>query len=344
MKKKILAILAVIFVASIFTCTVSAHYDTAYWHEERKTQTRSGWMDWIPDNRKVSELSLPGTHDTMAYASNLFGGDITRTQTMNLRQQLDSGIRVLDIRLKYTSESQLDNYHGIVYLGTQFEDVLRPVKDFLASNPTEAVFIRVKQENSSVSDTQMKKAFDYYYNRYKNIFYTGGQTNPTFGQLRGKIVLLSDVASLHSYGIPYRSMNIQDSYSLSTNWDLYSKWEKIKSQLVNSNNRNNTNQIYANYLSASGGSFPYFVASGHSSPGTSAPRLSTALTHPGFAGYYPDFPRDNRFLWFATIYFEGTNTLTANYLNNNNVKYAGIVMADFPGERLINAIIQCNRR
>jgi 1-phosphatidylinositol phosphodiesterase len=162
-------------------------------------------------------------------------------------------------------------------------------------------------------------------------------------EMRGKLVLLSNVYSLHAYGISYSSLNIQDNYYLRTNWDLYNKWERIKAQINRSNAKTN-NTIYMNYLSGSGGVFPYFVASGHSSPQTSAPRLSTALTEPGFKSYYPDFPRAARIGVFATIYFEGTNTLTANYLSSKKVSYCGIVMADFPGMRLIDNIIACNLR
>lgn len=342
MKKKLISIFAVVFALAVFAGSVSAHWDSAYWNETSRTQYRAGWMNRLNDNKKLSELSIPGTHDTMAFNSNLVHS--VRTQAMNLRTQLDSGIRVLDIRVKYESSTYLSIYHGIVYLGYSLEDVLQTVQSFLQANPTEFVLLRVKQENSSASDAQMKVAFDSYYNRYKSMFYQENNYNPTVKQLRGKAVLLSDVASLHQYGIPYNNLDKQDSYHLNSNWDLYSKWEKVRVQFNKSNDNRTNSTIYMNYLSGSGGSMPYFVASGHSSPGTGADRLATALTEPGFAGWYPDFPRVNWFLCFATIAFEGTNTLTANLLNNSQTKCAGIVMADFPGERLINAVIACNDR
>ena len=48
-------------------------------------------MAAIPDDRKLSELSIPGTHDTMAK----YGGDVPECQSMTLSQQLASGIRWL---------------------------------------------------------------------------------------------------------------------------------------------------------------------------------------------------------------------------------------------------------
>ncbi|MCI8497151.1 MAG: phosphatidylinositol-specific phospholipase C [Clostridiales bacterium] len=344
MKKLLAALLAMVLTLSVMTpISVSAHKDYAYWHETSRTQTKADWMKKLSNNKRTSELSLPGTHDTMAHRSDLLGGDIARTQTMSLTDQLMSGIRVLDIRLKYENSKLLKCHHGVAYLKAEFADVLRDIKDFLKKNPSEAIFMRVSQENSNVSDQKMKEAFDYYYNQNKDLFYNGGSQNPTVGEIRGKIVLLPKVGSLYNYGIKYKSLKIQDDYYLKTNWDLYSKWEKIKNHVTESN-KSSRSQIYMNYLSGSGGSFPFFVASGHVTSGTNASRLSTGKTTPLFKNSYPDFPRTGKFLGMATISFEGTNTLAADYLNKNKIKYCGMVMADFPGSRLINSIIDCNWR
>ncbi|EMF0039992.1 phosphatidylinositol-specific phospholipase C [Enterococcus hirae] len=319
-----------------------AQSNTAYWNEGYKPQTRSGWMDWLPNGARVSQLSMPGTHDSMAWQPNLVGLDCTRTQTMSLEDQLNSGIRVIDIRVKYEGE-QFSCYHGPIYLGCDLDDVLKTITLFLKNNPTEAVFMRFSQEYSSADDNSMKQLFDKYYNRYRDLFYSGKSNNPRVGDIRGKLVLISNVLSLNQYGLNYRYFNKQDDYHLSTNWDLYSKWQKIKDQLLVANGRLLQNNIYINYLSGSGGSFPYFVASGHSSPQTWAGNLATGLTEPGFHHYYPDFPRGNWFGVFATIYFEGTNELTANFIEKNKLSYVGIIMSDFPGAKLINDIIECNR-
>ena len=99
-----------------------------------------------------------------------------------------------------------------------------------------------------------------------------------------------------------------------------------------------------NYLSGANGSFPYFVVSGHSSPGTSAPRLSTGLTTPVWKDSYPDFPRVDCFIGICTIAFEGTNILTANYIANSSYgsSIVGMVMTDFPGKRFVENIIRLN--
>lgn len=342
--KKFLALF--IAAASLAATTVSAyaHYDTAYWSDGNRSTTNTNWMQYVADSKKFSELSIPGTHDSMSYGKiPLASNDIVRNQSIDLYEQLMSGIRFIDIRVHYESPTYLTCYHGPIYLGSDFDEVLSTVQKFLSKYPTETVYMRLKQEQSSASDLEMLTVFNHYYNKYPDLFYKGGNENPTLKETRGKIFLIADVLSLETYGMSYRSLEQQDAYHLNTNWDLYSKWEKIKAQLEKSS-ANPARHGTINFLSGSGGSMPYFVASGHSSPQTGAPRLATGYTHPGFWWQYPDFPRDSWFLGIASIYFEGTNTLTADWISKNRPSYVGIVAADFPGERLINEIIACNRR
>lgn len=343
MKKKLISIFAVVFALAVFTGSVSAHWDNAYWNETDRAQYRAGWLNRVSDSRTLSQVSLPGTQVSMAYNSNLVNG--VRTQAMNLCRQLQSGIRVIDVRLKRVNAYNLLCYNGPVYLGYDLNNVFDELLGFLDQNPTEFVVLRIDQESSNASDQDFANTFyNWYYRTYERRIYKGGKQNPTVGELRGKILITSNNEQVARYGVSYKNINKQDSNYLGSNWDLYSKWDKVKAQFTNSNNGRTSGTSYMNYITGYGGAMPYFVASGHSSPGTGADRLATGLTEPGFHHYYPDFPRVNWFLCFATIAYEGLNTLTANYLNNNQIKNAGMVMADFPGERLINAIIACNDR
>jgi len=103
--------------------------------------------------------------------------------------------------------------------------------------------------------------------------------------------------------------------------------------------------FFVNYLSGAYGAFPYFVASGHITPGTAAHRLSTGLTTLTSRGKYPDFPLTDCFLKVCTISFEGTNILTHNFLGNRrDISYVGLIMMDFPGDGLISRIISLNHK
>ena len=315
----------------------------SYWHETHaKSDKFTDWMLTIDDNVKLNELSLPGTHDTMAYLDSNFFTLYTNTQSMPLEEQLKSGIRYLDIRLA-ADNNKFTIYHGDVYLGFDFDDVLRTVEKFLQEHPYESIVMRVKQEHTSVDDFEMKRRFDDYYNKYNNLFWNKNSNNPTLGEIRGKVVILADVASIDQ-GLRYSWFDIQDDYQVNTIWDLYPKWEKVKEHLDYSNNSGSP-YIAVNHLSGSGfGGLPTFVASGKVGTGTYNAQKLTGLAEPFFNGYYPDFPRVSQVGIFSSIAFQGTNELTASYINKNQLSYVGFVVADFPGERLVSEVINANYR
>ncbi|EJR28524.1 phosphatidylinositol-specific phospholipase C domain-containing protein [Bacillus cereus] len=326
-----------------FSSVAYAHDHGGYSHDSTMEYLNPDWMRSIRDDIRLNELSIPGTHDTM---SNGYGGDIAQTQSLTLQNQLSAGIRFLDIRCRYT-EGSFAIHHGPIFLHTMFGDVLDTATKFLENHPNEVILMRVKQEHSEVSDDLFNQTLRKYMDRYPGYFFDSQNrtnTNPTLKEMRGKIVLMMNAGG-SNIGLNYpHDFNIQDDYHLSTNWDLYDKWSKVKKQLNEANTSYNRGSKikFINYLSGSGGSFPYFVASGHSSPGTSAPRLATGLTTPGWSNSYPDFPRVACFIGICTIAFEGTNILTTDYIENNNLKYTGIIVADFPGQALINNVIKTN--
>ena len=83
------------------------------------------WMSGIADDRYISEINLPGTHDSMtAYCKNstdnyvkLFGipvfnaGKYAKTQSLTLPRQLNAGVRYLDLRFS-PKQGQLLLCHG----------------------------------------------------------------------------------------------------------------------------------------------------------------------------------------------------------------------------------------
>ncbi len=324
--------------------TAQAHDHSAYSHDAAISYSNADWMRAVPGGRLLRDLSVPGTHDTMTYT---VGDPITQTQSMSLTDQMNAGIRALDIRCR-----RIDNrfaiHHGIVYLHKNFDDVLLDATRFMAAHPGETLLMRVKEEHTaSNSSLSFAEIFANYANdpRYSAYFWRSTDTSPTLEAVRGKIVVMRDFGG-GTFGLPYGDdnaiFNIQDKYSVTTNWGLYDKWLNVKNQLHGAHNRQSGAKFYMNYLSASGGAMPYFIASGHVTPGTTASRLSTGLTTPAFNSYYPDFPRVSCFIGICTIAFEGSNVLTANYLGYAGLNYVGVVMADFPGRGLIEGVIRLN--
>ena len=344
----------------------AAHNDDGYYADTANLPDQSKWMARVPDSTKVVQMSIPGTHDSGSRFGLGWSGPslplglashavelLTVTQTLTISQQLNGGIRFLDIRLRH-SNNELAVHHGPIYQNAMFGDVLKEVTSFLAANPSETVLMRVKQEHTEENTTRsFQQTFRSYFDSNKRWFAKppaeGGNHDPTLGSVRGKILLLVDFPAhpIDSLGLHYHSTFNwqQDAYALHQPSDLHWKWEQVKGHLFSSE-RHGGRAI--NYLSGSMGGwmpiFPYFVASGHSSIGTGAPRLPTGLTTPGWEHNFPEFPRVDCFIGICTIAYEGTNTLTKDYINRVKPLYTGIVVADFPGAGFIKSVIDTNFR
>ena len=63
----------------------------------------TNWMRAVPDHINISELSIPGTHDSCARHNGHSLG-FAKCQDLGLREQLDKGIRFIDIRVKRTKK------------------------------------------------------------------------------------------------------------------------------------------------------------------------------------------------------------------------------------------------
>lgn len=105
-------------------------------------------MSRISDATKLDRISIPGTHDTGAR----FGGFAVECQVWTLPDQLDAGIRYLDIRCRPLTNGDFTIHHGASYQNKTFrlndDSVLPECKRFLAENPTECLIMRIKQEHS----------------------------------------------------------------------------------------------------------------------------------------------------------------------------------------------------
>jgi 1-phosphatidylinositol phosphodiesterase len=353
MKNSTRTILATAALCMVSPAAIFAGTEPGYSHESFLPLANASWMSSLPDSLKLSYMSLPGTHDTMA----AIGGDSVQTQSMDLAMQLHAGIRVLDIRIYFHSDT-FDLSHGVIQQPGNFMSVLQTVTSFLSQNPRETVLMRIKDEHDGTNTRTFESVFQDYWRSYASYFWqnTTRDTNPTLGQLRGKIVVLQNFTAINSYGLNYSSFNAQDNYQLNSDWDLYQKWTDVKDQLSLANAvgtfcvmpnvcitplPGNENKLYINFLSGATGVFPYFVASGKSNPATGAPLLATGKTTPGWNDW-PDFPRVNCLGSLCTIAYEGTDNLTYNWLTATNRKRVGIIMADFPGAGLIQQIIALN--
>ncbi|MCD2423777.1 phosphatidylinositol-specific phospholipase C [Niabella pedocola] len=150
------------------------------------------WMHYVDGNKKLFELTIPGTHDSGTYPSDL---ESAKCQGMTLEQQLNAGIRFIDIRLTFgfDDDGVLWVAHGIdSFLGLSFEtDIIGTCKKFLSQNPSETILMSIKNESLTEKWGDNAKFYgdlSAIINRSKTTFYLK-ESMPTLQEVRGKIVL-----------------------------------------------------------------------------------------------------------------------------------------------------------
>lgn len=152
------------------------------------------WMKNVPSDFLVSEINLPGTHDSCAQYIRF--RHISRCQNKNVFEQLKMGIRLLDIRVKYDGEA-LKVCHSFLHCKKArnkredllFKDVFEDCVTFLKENPSETILMIFKRE----AGKKEEETYDYFYNNFVRdsaYFYTKNEI-PSLGEARGKIVLLN---------------------------------------------------------------------------------------------------------------------------------------------------------
>ena len=202
-----------------------------------KTDKYANWMSLLPDGRYLSELNIPGTHDSAT--ANVEGSwnasyNKVACQKYFIEQQLYAGVRALDLRTRWHGDDMV-MVHGDFICHTPdhnnrsknktFRSVLDTVIEYLDKHPSEAVIVTLKIDSDDEDKGRLAlvNILNEYTERYPDRFYrwtgkaypdtlVGAQrrmTSPTLGQARGKIVLMTRVdmsgagtSSLYSYTGP----------------------------------------------------------------------------------------------------------------------------------------------
>ncbi|XOV78936.1 MAG: phosphatidylinositol-specific phospholipase C domain-containing protein [Aestuariibacter sp.] len=115
---------------------------------------RKEWLSEIPENTKLQKLLIPGTHDSGAYSDKAVLQAFARTNDWSITQQLEAGIRFLDIRLVVSDSTNLMVFHGDVDQDMSFSKVLRMCYEFLEEYKTEFIFMSVKEEKDPVETSE----------------------------------------------------------------------------------------------------------------------------------------------------------------------------------------------
>ncbi|HVG48287.1 MAG TPA: phosphatidylinositol-specific phospholipase C [Rubellimicrobium sp.] len=236
------------------------------------------WMSYVEDSKKLTELSIPGTHDSGSRNQGNLKLDRLETQTRTIRAQLDGGIRFLDIRVGYT-ETEFRLYHEDVYLNLNFGQVRDICRDFLKSNPRETIIMSLKKEDDAPNSGNkegitFQARFNQYVGETPTLWYTRN-TIPTLGEVRGKIVLFrrfkldgdkNAILGINAYdGFPDNGtdtindnpltgqpkLRIQDDYGLLLT-KITTKWGNVEKILKEAVAPGHKDVLYVNFASAAG--------------------------------------------------------------------------------------------
>ena len=152
------------------------------------------WMKDINESTSLAEISLPGSHDSLALYSLV---DVAgKCQDASIAQQLNFGVRFFDVRLQLRN-NVLRAVHGIVDEKMTFDTFNNEVDDFLKANPSETVIVSIKKEGDDVKSTS---TFEESIKPKLSSYYTESRI-PTLKEVRGKKVLLNRYTSKEKIGL-----------------------------------------------------------------------------------------------------------------------------------------------
>ena len=272
----IVVILVVVFVSDDDgTVSVATNVDMSAPYADTAT-----WMSYLSDDLYLSEITLPGTHDSCA--RNVMLGYVMRCQDTSISQQLQNGYRYLDLRVALDENSDGErlklvhnfaNCHKTGRLTSDyiyFEDVCQDLYKFLQTNQQETVIVNIKIEDDEHSVSDIQKLILAELKANKDYWYTDSSI-PTLKEARGRVVLATrfkDEAGTGITGInvmwpeqnntkpadiPYElfvnddyRMWVQDRYKYS----VEDKYEAVVDGLENCEADENT--FFLNFVSTSG--------------------------------------------------------------------------------------------
>lgn len=201
------------------------------------------WMSYIHDDTKISDISIPGTHDSGATHS-IF--DVSgKCQDLSIKQQLRVGVRFFDLRLQLVND-EFKIVHSFVKQNLSFKKVMKDLSNFINENNSEFIIISLKKEASDKNSTlDFKDKLTSDLNEYKDVISFDKELPEYINDARGKIYIFDRYGL--DYGIPLSNWSddtsfevnnyyVQDYYCIS---DLKEKQEDIIKAIDYKNSNDN---------------------------------------------------------------------------------------------------------
>lgn len=198
------------------------------------------WLGSVDQHQLITELLLPGTHDTMTAPC---PERYYHTQTLSLAEQLQAGVRFLDIRLRREMVAAHREWISDITADTIFSTCAK----FLQEHPSEFMLMRIQNANEKKDDYEAYgEALQKKIAEYGDLFYHWDKETDgwmTVREAAGKIVALECAPPTYGFNhingaIWAQNWHENDRISLEDLWDgpeLAAKEKAIKDQLLAGN-------------------------------------------------------------------------------------------------------------
>lgn len=194
------------------------------------------WMEGISGEKLLSEINIPGTHDSGT--KNVENGrkDKYQCQNLSIFEQMKIGVRYFDIRCvdkENQRDEQFINHEKIACFNESggrltLGEVIKAGKDFLQKNRTETLIFQIKNEDGGGNDEHICSYLEKYI--HNNEIWSNSYI-PRLKEVRGKIVLVRRFTfkekkyrpSIERYGIDLSSWDTNCGWGMYTNTFVHVK-------------------------------------------------------------------------------------------------------------------------
>ncbi|MEL7146976.1 MAG: phosphatidylinositol-specific phospholipase C domain-containing protein, partial [Bacteroidota bacterium] len=168
------------------------------------------WMDSIHDDTFISEINIPGSHDSASINKNIY--TLYATQGFTITEQLVRGIRLLDVRVSisktngefvfFTCHGNIGSYFGVNEYQS-LKSLLDECKEFLLQQTTETILMIIKVDDwNEVTGDDQKAALEQLKNLLSAYPIDTPVELPSLGACRGKIMLYNRINDETDLGAP----------------------------------------------------------------------------------------------------------------------------------------------
>ncbi len=202
------------------------------------SEAGSRWMSRLADDSLMTCVAIPGAHEACSYdvagaseqlkqskwsdlfklgenvalkgnigltATQYIVGSLAQTQELNIKQQLEAGVRFFDLRPSFDPKDKFVIFYGVLRTRVYLNNVFDEVKEFLKLNPSEYVVFRIKAEGEVLTSKERGENLQKFLVSYQDLIHVHDDSvQPTVGVVRGKVALiLQDIEALQS---PFSAM------------------------------------------------------------------------------------------------------------------------------------------